>query len=156
MPKGDNKRKPIQWFFDGDCIRCKSHRHDHQNYPMLTRNGRRHKMARHVMLRRHGQQPDDIETRHTCHNRWCINPEHLIPGTHSDNMSDSVLANKTALGERNARAKLTLGIVLQVLASAGTHQQIASQFGISRYHVTNIKNGRRWRHTRETMRTLEG
>lgn len=36
-----------------------------------------------------GKLPDDQPVvRHTCHNRLCVNPDHLIPGTHKQNTED--------------------------------------------------------------------
>jgi hypothetical protein len=42
--------------------------------------------------------------RHSCHNRWCCNPDHLMVGTSADNYNDSrdkhVLAAKRRRGRR--------------------------------------------------------
>jgi hypothetical protein len=46
-------------------------------------------------------KPDVV--RHTCHVRNCINPEHLIIGTHGDNMADMVASGRSKnCGKRRA------------------------------------------------------
>lgn len=40
---------------------------------------------------------------HTCDNPCCINHEHLIKGTHDDNVQDRVRKGRSATGERNGR-----------------------------------------------------
>lgn len=35
-----------------------------------------------------GPIPEGMLIRHTCDTPLCINPDHLIPGTHRDNMQD--------------------------------------------------------------------
>lgn len=39
--------------------------------------------------------------RHTCNNRACVNPEHLIEGTHRQNMQDMVDAGRSLTGKKN-------------------------------------------------------
>ncbi len=47
-----------------------------------------------------GPIPDGQLIRHKCDNASCVNPAHLEPGTHQDNMSDKALRgpNKSATG----------------------------------------------------------
>jgi hypothetical protein len=52
----------------------------------------------------HNQQdwPVDLETRHLCHNRRCINPAHLVPGTREENLDDLRKQNKIRISQMNA------------------------------------------------------
>ena len=38
----------------------------------------------------YGDVPEGMQIRHTCDNRSCVNPTHLIPGTSQDNSNDMV------------------------------------------------------------------
>lgn len=57
--------------------------------------------------------------RHTCHNRSCCNPEHLLKGTHKDNWNDSEDVHREASKKRrglpahNRKAVLFRGVEYQ-------------------------------------------
>lgn len=60
-------------------------------YGVLThlRSGLSNARAHRLMYERFvGPIPDGAEIRHRCDNPPCVNPEHLEPGTHAENMSD--------------------------------------------------------------------
>lgn len=41
------------------------------------------------MLSNNKDWPEPLIARHTCHNHSCVNPNHIIPGTHKENWEDS-------------------------------------------------------------------
>lgn len=98
----------------------------------------------------HGRAPVDGEqVRHTCDNRRCVNPAHLVIGSFSDNMQDAIDRDRFAHSERHWNAKLTQADVLEIraLARSGlTHNSIAERYGRCRSSITNIVNRRQWRH----------
>lgn len=69
---------------------CTSHAPNSRGYPYIRSNGASRKISRLVMFRRHGEKPSEIDSRHTCDNRMCINPDHIIPGTRLDNVHDMI------------------------------------------------------------------
>jgi len=82
--------------------------------------------------------------RHTCDNPLCINPDHLLVGTHTDNMKDRDSR------ERHGKSKLTHDQVrgIRKLYSGGgyTCKQLGEMFGVSGRTVNSLINRTHWKH----------
>jgi hypothetical protein len=141
--------KPLQWERRGNCIQCTSHRLNSGGYVWIRRRGfSTRTLHRIIGIRKHGNHPC---TRHTCDNRWCINPDHIIPGTLADNNRDRKMRGRNAdtRGEKNPFHKLTNTNVLEIrkLLQHGIPQrQIANQFGVSQHPIKCINLNRTWKH----------
>lgn len=66
----------------------------------------------------------ELVSRHTCHNRWCVNPKHIIPGTQKENIQDMMDAKRDGYttkpekwlrGEDSGTASLTNEQALNIL-----------------------------------------
>lgn len=141
----DVRRKPIAWVREGSCIRCTSHAL-RCGYPIMKRNGECRTIARFILMKRIGGIPNGIVARHSCDNNWCIRPDHIVPGTHSDNIRDRNERGRTARGEKSGNAKLTNLQVQQIREAAGTQTEIAKRFGVSQQLVSRIRLKDCWRH----------
>ena len=92
-----------------DCINW-SKSLGHNGYGLTTRNNKTYRAHRLAYCDYHNIDHSDIKgmvVRHTCDNRKCINPEHLVIGTHQDNMDDMKKRNRSAKGLVNGAGKLT-------------------------------------------------
>ena len=91
-----------------------------------------------------GDIPNGKIVRHTCDNPGCCNPNHLILGTHKDNVIDAIKRNRRAChqGEFNNRSKLSDEQVRQIFLARGLFCDIAKEFNISVTHVSYIKQGK--------------
>jgi hypothetical protein len=95
--------------------------------------------------------PRGMVIRHRCDQRACVNPAHLLLGTHADNMRDRDERgrNRQPRGVGHYRAILTPAIVLAIRQrhSAGESTTvIASALGLSGTVVRGVTSGRNWRH----------
>jgi hypothetical protein len=94
-----------------------------------------------------GQIPEGYVIRHKCDVRRCINPEHLIAGTHAQNVRDRVERKRSAIGERNGRSKLTEQQVKEIKYIKSLNNTILAYiYGVDRRVIRDIKTGRKWRH----------
>ena len=86
-----------------------------------------------------GPIPEEQMIRHLCHNKLCVNPNHLAVGSAQDNADDTKARN---LGP----AKLTRDQVIYIrqnpLGMKGV--ELAKQFGVSKSLISEIKNMRHW------------
>ena len=93
---------------------------------------------------------EGIVIRHTCDNRACVNPSHLIIGTQADNVADAVERQRNARGSTHGRAKLTEVIVLQIRKEfngvSGQVRGLALKFGVRHNTISRIINRKIWRH----------
>lgn len=104
-----------------------------------------------------GPRPDGHEVNHLDgepgHNA-ATNLEYTTP---SGNKQHALAAGRGIAGERNGQARLTVAAVREIrrLATQGIPQrQIASRFGISQPHVSDVVTGRRWRRMTEAAATV--
>lgn len=114
--------------------------------------------------------PKGVEVRHMCHNTKCFNPDHLLEGTHADNMRDMVVANRQAkglslsekckipirdkvIGEKNGRVKLTEQQVLEIRSNNIAHvptSELSRKYGVCKNQILRIQNEKSWKHLIKT------
>ena len=67
---------------------------DPKGYGTFGFEGRVHKAHRVAYILAFGEVPNGAHVLHSCDNPHCVNPSHLRPGTHTDNMQDKVLRGR--------------------------------------------------------------
>ena len=125
---------------------------NYSGYGQAYLNGKTVRIHREVFAAYNGYYPEEVM--HTCDNRSCYNPAHLVGGNHDANMADMVAKGRARglKGEDHKMSKLTEAQVLQIreqLAAGGPRgyqARIAKRYGISTAAVTKIKQGEMWKH----------
>lgn len=102
-----------------------------------------HRYSYHTLV--HPLSEGDV-VMHKCDNRKCVNPEHLVVGTHSDNHADMVSKGRNAKGTSHGISKLTETDVINICKSKSTQRKLAKDYGVSQTAVWSIKTGRCWSH----------
>lgn len=95
-----------------------------------------------------GEIPDGLFVCHRCDTPSCVNPNHLFLGNNLDNVTDMVSKDRECRGERSPFAKLTEMEVINIqirYANRESQESIASDFGVSRSHISDICSGGSWR-----------
>jgi predicted DNA-binding protein (UPF0251 family) len=112
-----------------------------------------------------GPIPAGMEILHNCpggDNPQCVNPVHLLLGTHADNMADAarkgrmfngedraLMQRQTApRGERHWNARLTdesVAVIRERIAQGESHASVARRLGVSRQTVSDVVHGATWR-----------
>jgi len=84
--------------------------------------------------------------RHTCDNKACVNPDHLILGTSADNSKDMTDRNRQAKGERVGTSILTEDTVKLIKSLSGSSRKVAKFLGCSATTIKDIRKGKIWKH----------
>jgi len=130
---------------DGDCLLVTAGRSVGIGYRNKYVEGRYWYVHQIADRMTRGPAPLGTVLRHTCDQPNCINPEHLLRGTHTDNAIDKYRKRRHSHGEGHYRARLTIEQVREIREATGTYQAIGDRYGISRGGIHNIKSGRSWR-----------
>lgn len=116
------------WVWQGYVLPC--------GYALTSVRGRRMSFHRAAFLLSRGVDAEKV-VRHTCDNRACGNPEHLLGGSSSDNRRDAMTRGRVGL--------LTFEVARFIRESSATQVCLAKQFGVSRRAVRNVLSGRSWK-----------
>lgn len=95
-----------------------------------------------------GPVPDGLDVLHSCDIKACVNPEHLRPGTHQENLAEAREKHDWSLrGEAHPRAQLTWDQVREIRDRAAKGEwssTLAAEFGITQANAAQIIRGTRW------------
>lgn len=101
----------------------------------------------------YGPIPEGMEIRHyVCDNPPCCNPNHLLVGTHLDNLKDMELKGRrgASRGENNPKSVFTEPQVLEIRElyqkKGYTYKKIADIYGVWPNSIKNIITGKSWKH----------
>lgn len=121
-----------------------------QNYGQFYYRGKNLLAHRISYFLQYGINPGKYLVRHTCDHPWCVNPFHLVLGTHKDNSQDMVQRNRSTKGESNPRAKLTKEQVQTILDRYTPYDKsngmrpLSREFGVSVGTIGFIVSGKTW------------
>ena len=98
------------------CIET-SARKDKFGYGIVWHNKKTWRHHRLVWTEHYGEIPKGLIVRHLCHNKSCVNIEHLAVGTNKDNRQDDVDAGKGYAGTNNPNSKLSQSQIKEIKAA---------------------------------------
>lgn len=132
---------------ENECWNCNSHKIDSKGYPRIQINKKQTTIHRYIYKIYNGNC-DNLIIRHTCDNKLCINPKHLVSGTHQDNVQDRMIRNRSANGERNGRSKLNTTIVkiIKYHSQNKSKIELARLYNVSPKVIYSIQNNLTWKH----------
>lgn len=95
-----------------------------------------------------GDIPKGMQVNHKCHNRACINVDHLYIGDQKQNMEDMYNAKREVVlkGSAHGAAKINEKIALEIFNKKGFASEIAKDYGVSETLVYSIKKKKNWKH----------
>ena len=105
-----------------------------------------------------GPIPDGSHILHRCDNPRCVNPTHLFPGSHADNMADKKAKGRAHRlpGESHPLAKITdetaREIYDRVVNRNERSPEVARHFGVNYHTVRKIATGKQWRDATSGLR----
>lgn len=98
-----------------------------------------------------GAIPSGLLIRHTCDEHNCLNPEHLLVGTHQDNYNDMVVQGTQARGVTNGHAKLTEEQVKDIYLSLEPTKDLAIRYGVVQGVISQIRLNKNWTHVTDGL-----
>jgi len=98
-----------------------------------------------------GEIPKGMQVNHKCHNKKCINPDHLYIGTQKQNMQDMISAGRGAnrKGSSSPMAKLNEEKVYKIkelIESGEPIKNIAREYCVCESTIRAIRSNLTWKH----------
>lgn len=83
---------------------------------------------------------------HLCHNRLCVNPDHLEEATRQKNIQDRTLSGRGARGSQVHGAKLREDQIPAIRLDRRPERFLSRLYGVSPNVIGEIRRGRLWKH----------
>lgn len=126
-----------------------------QRYGFVCCKGKTQYMHRVVYCTHNGTTLEAIKglvVRHTCDNKRCINPAHLLIGTHKDNYNDARVRGRLNLrtGDAMAHSKLSKDIAEEIRkvyvprSKLYGARALARKYGVAHSTIVRTVGGERW------------
>jgi hypothetical protein len=149
LPDEDYSKIKYEVNKETGCWEVPNRAKNKDGYPVARIKGKLDTLYRHFYVRYKGKIPKGNVIRHTCDNRLCCNPEHLIPGTQKENVDDMLERGRFPMGEKHGRSKLDVEKVTKI--KIAYHDQgerisdISRNYEVDRKTVTKIVNNVTWK-----------
>lgn len=123
--------------------------HANKGYGVINK-GHPQQAHRYVYEHMIGPIPEGMDLLHSCDNPPCVNPDHLHPGTHAQNMHECVSRNRRPHGSKQWKAKLDEAAVYRMRREhkAGNVglTKFAKEYGVTVGAIYKAVSGRSWKH----------
>jgi hypothetical protein len=149
--KVQGRPRPIEYVINNECWECISHTSNRLGYPHIWRHGKQLRMNRYVYELYKNEIPKGHIVRHTCDNPKCINPDHLLTGTHQENTYDMLSRNRKPIGELVVNSKLTEKEVIEIFFDTRPKLKIANDYNVSKRTIQFIKQRKTWKHVTDNL-----
>jgi hypothetical protein len=123
---------------EAGCHECISHISKVDGYTRVKRHGKNILLHRYAAEQKYGSLGDNLVL-HKCHNRACVNPEHLYLGTRQQNSTDRIK-------DRTHGFKLTDEDAISIYQDSRPNDVICEDYGITNQTVSKIKLKQQWKH----------
>lgn len=131
------------------CKICVSHKTNVNGYPRFYRNGKLQLISRYLWIEKYGVIDKNLEIMHKCDNPKCINLDHLMLGTHDDNMKDSMNKARQTRGIHNSQTKLTEKKVRIIRKSKLSGRALARKYGVNHATIQDVINRKNWKYVED-------
>lgn len=112
-------------------------------YPTMYHKGGAYKVSRFSYeTYKEALKPGQV-VRHLCHNPSCVNPSHLISGSQTDNMQDSVKSGRL---NKKLTDENVLAILEEYVPFSVSLKTLAIKYGVSKRNILDIVKGRKFKH----------
>lgn len=100
------------------------------------------------------KDPGRAIIRHKCDNPECVNPHHLLAGTHKDNRMDAVRRNRVfrPIGDLSQSARLNweqVGLIRKRYEAGESQSSIARSYQVSISTIHNVVHFKTWQLNKE-------